>query len=155
MSLEEALVRERFIKEPHAFIRINDPRDYMVSLPDNNTLMGVLNLSFYDADSVKHMTKRYGYIKDGLFNENYAKQILNFVKQMEPVIDLLICHCRAGVSRSAGVSGALELIYNGSDKKVFDNKRFMPNMLVYSTILKVYHGKENSSCPAEKGVKND
>ena len=154
MSLDEAMVRERFIKRPHAFIRVSDPRDTLPDLPDNDTFMGSLSLKFYDADSINHISKKDRYLKDGLFTEMHAEQILDFVEKMKPSIDVLICHCRAGISRSAGISAALSFIYDGSDKQVFNNKRFMPNMLVYRTILKVWdegkaYNKEVFCCPAE------
>ena len=142
MSLEEALTRERFIKIPHAFIRVHDPKDVLPALPENDQFMGSLSLSFYDADSINYISNKDRYLKDGLFTIDRAEQILDFVEEIESSIDILICHCRAGISRSAGISAALSLIYDGSDKEVFGNRRFMPNMLVYRTILKVWEERK-------------
>lgn len=145
MSLSEAMCRERYIKIPHAFIRVCDPRDELPDLPDNDTCMGSLSLNFYDADSMDYMLEKNKYLKDGLFTSKHAEQILDFVEKMMSSVDILICHCRAGISRSAGVSAALSLIYDGSDKKIFDNKRFMPNMLVYRTILDVWNKEKEKN----------
>lgn len=68
-----------------------------------------------------------------LFNKDMAKQILDFVDKHSD--KLIICQCEAGISRSAGVAAALSKIYNGTDDFFF--KRYIPNNLVYKTILEL------------------
>lgn len=71
-----------------------------------------------------------------LFNERDAEQILDFVDAFKDSVDTIVCQCEAGISRSAGVAGALAKIYNGNDQYYFDN--YIPNMRVYRTILNKY-----------------
>jgi predicted protein tyrosine phosphatase len=71
-----------------------------------------------------------------LFDENMAQQILDFVTCFKDKVDMIVVHCEAGISRSAGVAGALSKILNGDDKYYFDH--YLPNMLVYRTILNTY-----------------
>lgn len=54
---------------------------------------------------------------------------------------LIIVHCDAGVSRSAGIAAALMKHYNGDDSEIFDNPRYVPNMLCYRTMLNVLEGR--------------
>jgi len=72
-------------------------------------------------------------------NDGHAKQILEFMETWKDKIEDLIVHCEAGICRSAGAGAAISLIYNGSDKWVFDNPMFVPNHLVYRTILNNYY----------------
>ena len=71
-----------------------------------------------------------------LFSDKNAQEILDFVQYNRVDIDLIVIHCEAGISRSAGVAGALSLIYNGSDEYYF--KKYLPNMFVYRKILNMY-----------------
>jgi predicted protein tyrosine phosphatase len=53
-------------------------------------------------------------------------------------VDVVIVHCGAGVSRSAGLAAALAKWYNGSDLEFF-KPPYAPNMLVYRTMLEALH----------------
>ena len=68
-----------------------------------------------------------------LFDESYANKILEFVSTYALDVDLIVVHCEAGISRSAGCAAALSLIYNKEDQYYFDN--YLPNMLVYRKII--------------------
>jgi predicted protein tyrosine phosphatase len=66
-----------------------------------------------------------------------ARRILEFTEKNKNLADLFVVHCNAGISRSAGAAAALSHIYNeGDDSWVFRSPRYIPNMLVYKTILK-------------------
>ena len=75
-----------------------------------------------------------------VFDDSHADKILEFVSTYALDIDLIVVHCEAGISRSAGCAAALSLIYNKEDQYYFDN--YLPNMLVYRKIINraVYHG---------------
>lgn len=55
------------------------------------------------------------------------------VNRYKDKINLIICQCEAGISRSAGVAGALSKVLNKDDSKIFED--YCPNMLVYRTVL--------------------
>jgi len=130
-----------------AVISISTPGDEPPKFPTNKSLKFLLPLSFYDIDPTswktpewKESLKKY---KDGIFSEEQAKQIIKFVYELEENgINILIVHCDAGVSRSAGVGAAIELILNGSDKAVFNNRKFIPNRFVYRTIINTLYKME-------------
>lgn len=124
---------------PHAIISIIDPTTKEpVKFPITNLTTHVLQLKFFDLDgnNTTRLTDKY---ISGLFTDEQAVQIINFVEDISNVIDTLVVHCGAGISRSAGIVAALSNIYNGSDQWVFTNKRYLPNRWVYRKILNVYN----------------
>jgi predicted protein tyrosine phosphatase len=155
---------EKFIdSEPYIVISITDPNSEKVK--PNKIYLDMLSLQFHDVD--KSLVKReectackgtgilkcFADINDGhcyrctdkmdikLFTDENAKQILDFVEKYKLEIETIIVHCEAGISRSAGVAGALSLIYNGTDQLYFDD--YLPNMLVYRKILNAYMRNKN------------
>ena len=150
--------------ESHIIISITDPNSEKVKIISRP--FDILSLQFHDADEHRVQTKDCkrcngtGYvpefkdINDGhcyrctdkidirLFTDNDARIILDFVQDCRVDIDLIVVHCEAGISRSAGVAGALSLIYNGSDEYYFH--RYLPNIFVYRKILnKFMESKKN------------
>jgi len=67
------------------------------------------------------------------FNQDMAKQILDFYLKIENKVDNLLVHCEAGWSRSPGVAGALSKIFLGDDMYFFNN--YSPNRFVYRLII--------------------
>ena len=112
-----------------------NPIDYTMAHKYRETC-GILGLVFDDVDSLK-TTDEYNL---SAFTPEMAKQILNWVNALiKAEVSLIIVQCTAGISRSAGVAAALSLIINGDDSWVFDDKRYLPNRLVYRTILQVHY----------------
>ena len=123
----EDLSHYRGILHPHILISIHGTNE-KVKLPTSPYLRDTLELEFDD------LTKPLdGYY---LFDTDQARQILNFVERNCHRVNLIITHCHAGISRSAGVNGALSKILNNSDDKIFKTR--VPNMHVYTTILDEY-----------------
>ena len=144
--------------ENHIVISISDPNSEKVKFISKP--IDILSLQFHDID--KSLVSRKdcirckgtGYIKEfmninnghcyactdeidiKLFTDEEAEWILAFVNDYIEKIELIVVHCEAGISRSAGIAGALSVIYNGSDEYYF--KHYIPNMLVYRKILNVY-----------------
>lgn len=91
-----------------------------------------MDLEFSDLDGV-HLPSTAFYI---LFDDAMARDILANVNRYRKEVDLIICQCEAGISRSAGIAAALSEIINDDCDIYF--KKFIPNMLVYRTILERY-----------------
>jgi len=131
----KVLSREQFEEftsdEKYIVISITDPNSEEVE--SQHDYFAMLSLSFYDLDKD---TEVFPYSRF-MFKDDDAHQILDFVKSFRYLVDLCVVHCEAGISRSAGVAGALAKIFNEDDKYYFDH--YLPNMLVYSKILKVYY----------------
>jgi predicted protein tyrosine phosphatase len=99
--------------------------------PQINTLMckDILPLKFHDIDVI---CKPYVHI-----SEEQALKIIEFADKHEN--EHVVCQCEAGISRSAGVAAALNYIYNGDSGIIFNDKRYVPNRLVYTTIINTYY----------------
>jgi len=158
--LSRQAMKEFQSDEKYLVISITDPNSEDAIIGDKDNMKSILTLQFHDVD--KPLVKREkcttcngtGYlpqflnINDGhcyrctdkidirLFTDNDARIILDFVQDCRIDIDLIVVHCEAGISRSAGVAGALSLIYNGSDEYYFH--RYLPNIFVYRKILNMY-----------------
>ena len=68
------------------------------------------------------------------FGTEDARRILEFAASVWDKADILLVHCEAGISRSAGTAAAPSPIYFGDDAKFF-LPPYRPNTLVYNTIL--------------------
>lgn len=69
-----------------------------------------------------------------VFNRKMAQQIFDFINLVKP--NTIIIHCHAGICRSAAVAAALSKIMTQKDDYFF--QAYIPNMLVYKTMLEVW-----------------
>ena len=94
-----------------------------------NGIHSILRLEFDDVDCGEEAITEFDAMRiKGYVEANKEKTI--------------IIHCDAGVSRSAGIAAALMKHYNGDDSEIFDNPRYVPNMLCYRIMLNVLEGIE-------------
>lgn len=117
-------------------VSITDPKSELVDLPLEES--NILRLSFHDLD------KDYPFsgLSTILFNQDMAQRIKFFVEQKFCDNMILLTHCEAGISRSAGVAGALAKHFLGNDSKFFKYP-YLPNRHVYRTLLNLLSGQEN------------
>lgn len=104
----------------------------------------ILRLSFYDLD--KQLTDKG---KDLLiFNKDMALEIKSFIIghilacELKGAILSIVVHCEAGISRSAGCAGAIVKFFNGDCSEFFKTP-FIPNRLVFKTLLDCLNGEDN------------
>ena len=90
--------------------------------------VGVHDIHLQDIDA---WNQRGGVV----FTNQNAQEIINFVEKNRNKMNLVVCQCDAGISRSSATAAALSFIYNGDDSWVFDNRKYSPNELIYNTIL--------------------
>lgn len=140
LSRNMALWMANQISERHVIISVIEPREEPLEFADNNARLAVLSLNFYDLDfnperwgekDTREIVEQYGH---GIFTPGQAEQIVNFVEEWKEKVEMIVVHCSAGVSRSAGVAGAISLRLNGRDGMFFKG-RYIPNRFVYRTIL--------------------
>lgn len=131
MVLSQKLAEQLYSEHPKPCILISivSPEMPDADIKHPEMYKGILRLKFHD---LEYPIK--GYEKCKLFSKDDAIQILDFVNNYADEIKLIVVHCEAGVSRSAGVAAALSLILN-YDCGYF-HKYFHPNTLVKSTILR-------------------
>lgn len=111
----------------YAIISISSPYSAINKFKESQYKMGILYLSFADEISGKD-----------IITDIDGKKIKNFVMRMKDKIDLLIVHCDAGISRSAGVAAAIMKALYKNDWPIFDSPKYTPNMLCYRTVLKAF-----------------
>lgn len=128
-SLDDMMHTDKFtsIMQPHLLISIRS-HGQVVNLPKNHYTQATLNLEFDDITLVTGT--------DYYFDADLARKILEFVNAHCAKANLIVCHCQAGLSRSAAVCAALSKIINNRDDMYFANK--IPNILVYASILEEY-----------------
>lgn len=107
-------------------VSINDLDQNLINFNnnENNNILAVIKLRFDD------VTSGCGVIKD-----DQAMQIANFIKYWVDKTDIIVVHCSAGVSRSAGCAAAIMKYINNDDTQIFKNPRYVPNMTVYRSVL--------------------
>lgn len=120
----------------HIVISICAPGYLFPDLPENERRLGLLQLKFVDLDRVD-IAKQMGQ-EHLLMTKDQAKEILSFVNEFKDEVNLIICQCDAGISRSSGTAAALSKILNNDDKWVFDSINYAPNMYVYRLLINEY-----------------
>ena len=117
-----------------AIISINTPCDELNKFNRCTAIRRVLYLIFDDIEYVN--------MEHGIFmSETDAQKISEFVSWCKKAnIEELWVHCDAGVSRSAGVAGAIMEYLEGDNSKIFSNPDFYPNMWCYDLTLKALRG---------------
>jgi predicted protein tyrosine phosphatase len=93
----------------------------------------ILRLSFEDI-SVEDLSEEelFKANKDKrLFTKKQAEKIAEFILPIKDKIDLLICQCEYGVSRSSGCAAAISEYFYKNGIDIFADFKYTPNKLVY------------------------
>ena len=112
-----------------------------VAIKDNPFRVDILRFTFDDLDTrhIELVKQKEGLCKHKLqlFTQDDAKQILEAINNNVNNIEAIITQCDAGISRSSAMAASLSKILNNEDDFFFKN--YIPNMLVYTTILNEYY----------------
>ena len=123
--LSEREIEKYIVTEKHAVISITGPKWEHPKLPKLDSRVGLLRLKFHDVDrEAKKCT---------LFSQEQAKTIWNFFQRYQSQIEVVVCQCEAGISRSSAVAAALARAIGQNDSEFF--KYYIPNRLVYRVLL--------------------
>ncbi len=127
------------LKESIALISICDFDDSFANLlfkPEH-----LLQLSFDDVDSdvfvdvfgdnYKSQDTSKIEAQYNMFSEEQASQIANFVKDVWDNVDVVICQCEHGQSRSAAVAAAITEYKFKKGIDIFADERYYPNKFVF------------------------
>lgn len=117
-------------------ISISDPNMEYEQEPfctPQNRIRAILPLCFADADRPgPDVYGREAGLPD-LMSDADANAIATFLTQ-NPGLEIIV-HCDAGISRSAGIAGAILKYLTGDDTQIFDNPYYHPNMWCYRKTL--------------------
>jgi predicted protein tyrosine phosphatase len=123
-------------ESPAILISINDVEDDVENNPTKfiheDCYLDILRLTFSDCD--REFPDYDKPIK--LMNKLHAKQILEFVEKYINDVSLIVVHCAAGVSRSAGVAAALSLLIEGNEGLYYSGREYHPNIHVKTLIIR-------------------
>jgi predicted protein tyrosine phosphatase len=73
-----------------------------------------------------------------LFDENMARKVIKFIKELPSNVNSIVVHCYAGISRSAAVAKFLcEEIYNESFPKNYMTYNKLVYRMLYETLWKI------------------
>jgi len=120
---------------PYIVISITDPDRPFAALAASPTKRGELRLKFHESAQKPDLPGLEGMFEntdEGLRRDD-AVTLLRFVRSHIENIELIICQCEAGISRSAGVAAALSRLYNNDDAFFFEN--YIPNTDVYRALI--------------------
>jgi predicted protein tyrosine phosphatase len=119
---------------PTTFISIYTPGDMPAGFPHHPNICGVLKIAFSDINADEHPR-----LISMLFNADQAKAIKDFVQaSYDRGIRHFMVHCDGGISRSAGVASALDIVFNNAQ---LPRKEYISrNTLVERRILEAFKG---------------
>ena len=130
----------------HIVISITCPEDTHPDISKQDSCLGILKLKFHDWGEAekerirKLMVASPKATKQVFFTKEEAKKIVDFLYKHYGTIELIVCQCDAGISRSSAVAAAISKYITGSDEYFF--KHYLPNSLVYKLLLEeLYNGK--------------
>jgi predicted protein tyrosine phosphatase len=128
--------------KPWACVSIGCDEDFPHGMSEDNR-KDFLRLEFADLEGMSEPYKEHliacGKPLPLLFTADHAKKINQFVESVWDEIDLLLVHCRAGLSRSTAVGKALSKKYDQPHEEFYD-KLYIPNKLVYRLMLESMAG---------------
>lgn len=114
--------------KPWACISIGENRqmDFPFKLSMKNCLQ-FLRIEFSDSE----VDCKFHNYKLPVFNNQHAHDISNAINPIWNVIEVLVVHCHAGISRSAAIGKAFAEYYNQPNTDLYDDL-YCPNQLVYN-----------------------
>ncbi len=119
---------------PYIVISVTDPQTVEADILQSQHRRSVLRLKFHDISGTKNEDlKSFHSTHEIAMTEEHALSVLDFVKDNLSDIQLILCHCEIGISRSAAIAAALSKILNNEDEFFFEN--YWPNRWVYNLIL--------------------
>ena len=82
-------------------------------------------------EEIANLEKKYHSITD-----EQVEQIINFYNSVKDTVDVLICQCEHGQSRSAAIAAAIKEFESGSGIDIFASDLYYPNKSVYRKVIK-------------------
>lgn len=70
-----------------------------------------------------------------MFSDEQAKQVADFVSEVWDKVDVIICQCEHGQSRSAAVAAAIMQYKYQNGIDIFADDNYYPNKFVYRKVF--------------------
>ena len=89
-------------------------------------------------EEIANLEKKYHSITD-----EQVEQIINFYNSVKDNVDVLICQCEHGQSRSAAIAAAIKEFESRSGIDVFANDWYYPNKSLFRKVLNSMRKQNN------------
>ena len=86
-------------------------------------------------DNPSHEDKLKIEKKYHMLSDEQALQVVNFVNEVWDKVDVIVCQCEHGQSRSAAVAAAITQFKYQNGIEIFADERYYPNKLVYRKVF--------------------
>ena len=140
LSRREAI---RYCEQRHrgesVIISISDPNMVYDAEPfcsPENRVTAILPLCFSDADRPGIDVYGLEVEERDLMRDEDARKAVRFVRANRN--KLILVHCDAGISRSAGVAAAIAEYYDGDARRFFESGQYTPNRWCYSKMMSAF-----------------
>lgn len=139
--LNEYAIKEYEESLKHIVISIRSPFAAATFLPVNPNRVAEKFMSFHDLDHMPDADKIcLGVSKPYLlFTEEQARDVWEFIDRYINDIEMIICNCEAGISRSAGLIAGIKAGMGLDESDIF--QKYLPNSLVYRKMFEARQGK--------------
>lgn len=124
-------IKDFTFEKPYLIISVTDPKNTDAEIVHSSNLVEILRLTFDDIGKPNKF--QFENSTDVLMNSEQAKQILGFVKENLSKVNLIVCQCEQGMSRSAGIAAALSKILQSEDEYFLKN--YWANRWVYELLI--------------------
>lgn len=115
------------LPKPYVVVSFSDPGAPLVDLTHDKNCLAALRVAVHDISApCAHFFH---------FTETWAMRVWDFVERFTDQVNFVMCQCEAGISRSAGLAAALSYTWYGTDEFFF--RTYLPNLLIYRTMLRV------------------
>jgi predicted protein tyrosine phosphatase len=123
---------------PSIVISITDPETAEAAIPKSEFLIDILRLKFHDIGKPKLFDSEKN--EDFPISKEQAKQISDFVRNYLDKVELIVCQCEQGVSRSAAIAAALSNVLQNEDE--YFVKNYWMNRYVYDILTDALNGQK-------------
>lgn len=124
-------IKDFTFEKPYLIISVTDPKTSNAEIIESSNLFDILRLKFDDIGKPNKF--QFENSTDVLMNSEQAKQILEFVKENLSKVNLIVCQCEQGMSRSAGIAAALSKILQNEEEYFLKN--YWANRWVYDLLI--------------------
>ena len=115
------------------FAKLENPPTYLLQLAfddvDNDIFLDELGRKPTEAERIRLENKYH------MLSNEQAKQIADFYISIENKVNVIICQCEHGQSRSAAIAAAIMEYRSKKGIEVFSNDNYYPNKVVFRKVL--------------------
>lgn len=123
---------------PSIIISVTDPETADAEISQSEFLIAALRLKFHDVGK----PKQFDFEENSEFpiSKKQAEQIIKFVETYIGEIEMIVCQCEQGVSRSAAIAAALSNFLQNEDE--YFVKNYWMNRYVYDVLTDALNGQK-------------